>query len=126
MRLRIRGYCEYGISNEFDASRGHDATLTCGCPDRSDLPRMSDTPVTKKPAVFSIASILSIVAAIGSFMTGAIFGLILAIVAIFFGFFGVLMSLAPSRRGGIVSVLALIGGVIGIVAAVFKAILWFF
>ena len=79
-----------------------------------------------KPAVFSIASILSIAAALGSFMTGAIFGLILAIVAIFFGFIGVLMSFADSRRGGIVSILAMIGGVLGIVAAVIKAITWIF
>ena len=79
-----------------------------------------------KPAVFSIASILSIAAAFGSFMTVAIFGLILAIVAIFFGFIGVLMSFADSRRGGIVSILAMIGGVLGIVAAVIKAIMWIF
>ena len=79
-----------------------------------------------KPAVFSIASILSIAAAFGSFMTGAIFCLILAIVAIFFGFIGVLMSFADSRRGGIVSILAMIGGVLGIVAAVIKAIMWIF
>lgn len=81
---------------------------------------------SSKPAVFSIASILSIVAAIGSFMTGAILGLILAIVAIFFGFIGVLMSFAESRRGGIVSILAVVGGVLGIVAAVVKAIIWIF
>jgi hypothetical protein len=79
-----------------------------------------------KPAVFSIASILSLVAAIGSFMTGAIFGLVLAVVAIFFGVVGVLMSFADSRRGGIISVLAVIGGVLGIVAAVIKAIIWIF
>ena len=81
---------------------------------------------SKKPAVFSIASILSIAAAIGSFMTGAFFGLILAILAILFGFIGVIMSFADSRRGGIVSILAVSGGVLGIVAAVIKAFLWFF
>jgi hypothetical protein len=81
---------------------------------------------SSKPAVFSIASILSIAAAIGSFMTGAFFGLILAIVAIFFGFIGVLMSFAESRRGGIVSILAVVGGVLGIVAAVIKAVMWIF
>lgn len=59
-------------------------------------------------------------------MTGAFFGLILAIVAIFFGIVGVLMSFAESRRGGLMSVLAVIGGVIGIVAAVIKAIMWIF
>ncbi len=87
---------------------------------------MSDSPKSRKPAVFSIASILSILAAIGSFMTGAILGLVLAIVAIFFGFIGVLMAFAESRRGGILSLFAVIGGVLGIVAAVIKAIMWIF
>ena len=81
---------------------------------------------SSKPAVFSIASILSLAAAIGSFMTGAIFGLVLAIVAIFFGVIGVLMSFAESRRGGIISILAVVGGVLGIVAAVIKAVMWIF
>ena len=81
---------------------------------------------SRNPAVFSIASLLSLAAAIGSFMTGAFFGLILAIVAIFFGIVGVIMSFAESRRGGLISILAMIGGVIGIVAAVIKAIMWIF
>ncbi len=81
---------------------------------------------SSKPAVFSIASILSIAAAIGSFMAGAIMGLVLAVVAILFGAIGVLMSFSASRRGGIVSILAVVGGVLGIVAAVVKAILWIF
>jgi len=81
---------------------------------------------SSKPAVFSIASILSIAAVIGSFMTGAILGLVLAVVAILFGIIGVLMSVAESRRGGIISILAVIGGIVGIVAAVIKAIIWIF
>ena len=52
---------------------------------------MSDLPQPKKSAVFTIASILSILAAIGSFMTGAILGMVLAVVAIFFGVIGVVM-----------------------------------
>ena len=87
---------------------------------------MSDVPQPNKSAVFTIASILSILAAIGSFMTGAFLGMILAIVAIFFGVIGVVMSAAKSRRGGFLSTLAIIFGVIGIVAAVIKAILWIF
>jgi hypothetical protein len=59
-------------------------------------------------------------------MTGAVLGLVLAIVAIFFGLIGVILSFSASRRGGIISILAVIGGLLGIVAAVIKAILWIF
>lgn len=83
------------------------------------------TAVSQKPsATFSIASILAVLAAIFSFTSGAILGLILALVAIFFGLIGVVMALAPSRRGGIASTFAVIAGVVGIVAALVKAIIW--
>ena len=81
---------------------------------------------SSKPAVFSIASILSIAAAIGSFMTGAVLGLVLAVLAIVLGLIGVLLSFSASRRGGIISILAVLGGFIGIIAAVIKAIMWLF
>jgi hypothetical protein len=87
---------------------------------------MSETPSTRPSPIFSIASVLSIVCAIGSFMSGAILGLILAVLAIVFGSFGTLLSLSPHRRGGVMSTFAMVAGIIGIVAAVFKAILWFF
>ncbi len=84
---------------------------------------MSDRPSSP---VFSIASILSVICAIGSFTTGAIFGLILAFLAILFGSLGALFSLSPHRRGGFLSTFAMILGFIGVVAAVFKAIIYFF
>ncbi len=84
---------------------------------------MSDS---KPSPIFSIASILSVVCAVGSFMTGAIFGLVLAVLAILLGSFGALLSLSPHRRGGVLSTFAMVAGVIGIVAAVFKAIFFFF
>jgi hypothetical protein len=87
---------------------------------------MSESPSTRPSPIFSIASVLSIVCAIGSFMSGAILGLILAVLAIVFGSFGTLLSLSPHRRGGVMSTFAMVAGIIGIVAAVFKAILWFF
>lgn len=59
-------------------------------------------------------------------MSGAILGLILAVLAIVFGSFGTLLSLSPHRRGGVMSTFAMVAGIIGIVAAVIKAILWFF
>lgn len=75
-------------------------------------------------AAFSIPSILSIVAAIFSFKVGAFFGLLLAGVAIVMGIIGVLLALSPGKRGGIFSVLGVGGGLIGIIAAVIKAIMW--
>jgi len=77
-------------------------------------------------ATFSIASIIAILAAIFSFTTNAFFGMVLAVVAIVFGLFGVLLALSPARRGGIASILAVIAGCLGIVAAVIKAIMWLF
>ena len=77
----------------------------------------------EKPAAFSIPSILAIVAAIGSFMTEAFLGMILAIAAIVCGLIGVLLSLSPRVRGGIVSVMSILAGAIGIIAAVIKLIL---
>lgn len=75
-------------------------------------------------AVFSIPSILAVLAAIFSFKAGAFFGLVLAGVAIVFGLIGVLLALSPSRRGGIFSLFGVVGGLVGIIAAVIKAVLW--
>lgn len=80
------------------------------------------TPVTGNS--FSIPSLISVAAAIGSFMTGATFGLILAVVAILFGILGVVISLSPVKRGGIASTFGIMAGAIGIIAAIIKAIMW--
>jgi hypothetical protein len=77
-----------------------------------------------KAAKFSIPSIIALVAAILSFTTGAVAGLVLALIAIFFGLLGVMLSFSSSRRGGIVSTLSLLAGFLGIVAAAIKAIAW--
>jgi hypothetical protein len=77
----------------------------------------------EKPASFSIPSILAIVAAIGSFMTGAGWGMLLAIAAIILGGIGVLLSLSPRVRGGVISAFSIVAGAIGIIAAVIKLIL---
>src|SRR4051794_9129899 len=57
------------------------------------------------PPHYSIPSILAIVAAAGSFMTGAALGFILAIAAIVLGVIGLLLALMPSTRGGIISLI---------------------
>jgi hypothetical protein len=77
-------------------------------------------------ASFSIPSIISLLAAIGSFMTGAFFGMVLAVIAILFGILGVVMSLAPAKRGGVISTFGIGAGLIGIIAAVIKAGMWIF
>ena len=75
-------------------------------------------------AAFSIPSILAVVAAILSFKVGAFFGFVLAGVAILMGVIGVVLSLSPGKRGGIFSVIGVLGGAVGIVAAVIKAVMW--
>ncbi len=79
-----------------------------------------------RAAKFSIFSIIALVAAILSFTTGALWGFILAGVAIFCGLIGVALSFSSSTRGGVVSSISLLAGFIGIIAAVIKAIAWLF
>ena len=70
----------------------------------------------------TIAAIIAIVSAIASFRTGAFWGLILAIVAVVAGALGMLIAASPRRRGGIVSLLAMLAGVIALVRAVMVAV----
>lgn len=71
-------------------------------------------------AAFSIPSIIAVIAAIFSFRLEAFGGFVLACVAIGFGLLGLLLSLSPSVRGGIISFVGIIAGLIGIIAAIFK------
>jgi hypothetical protein len=73
---------------------------------------------------FSLPSVIAIAAAIGSFFVGAFGGFVLSLVAIAFGIIGVILSLAPSVRGGFISILSLIVAAIGIIVAVIKAVVW--
>jgi hypothetical protein len=73
---------------------------------------------------FSIPSILAIIAAILSFSFGPILGLIFAALALIFGVMGIFLALAPRTRGGGLSILAVILSVIGVIAAIIKAIIW--
>ena len=70
---------------------------------------------------FSLPSLIAIGAAVGCFAVGGVGGFILAIVASFFGVFGVSVALLPSVRGGLVSIIALLAGVAGIIVAIFRA-----
>ncbi len=82
-----------------------------------------ETGTTTKPH-FSIPSLIAIGAAIASFYVGALGGFILAIVAVVFGLIGLLLSMAPSVRGGFISILSLFLAVIGIIAAIIKFFRW--
>jgi hypothetical protein len=46
--------------------------------------------------------------------------LVLAIAAIVLGAIGVLLALMPHVRGGIISMISIVAGLIGIIAAVFR------
>ncbi len=82
------------------------------------------TPATR--ASFSLPSIIALVTAIGSFMSGAFLGFVLALIAIFFGIVGVVLSLAPAKRGGVISFFGVGVGLLGIIAAAVKAVMWMF
>ena len=79
---------------------------------------------TREAAKFSVPSIIAIVAAIASFPVGALFGFLLAIVAVIFGAIGIILSLSPRVRGGVISTLAIFAGMLGILAAVVKGVTW--
>ena len=79
---------------------------------------------TREAAKFSIPSIIAIVAAIASFPVGAFFGFLLAIIAVIFGAIGLILSLSPRVRGGVVSTLAIFAGMLGLLAALVKGVTW--
>ncbi len=72
---------------------------------------------------FSIPSLIAIGAAIASFFVGALGGFILALIAIAFGVLGVLLSLAPSVRGGFISIFSMLIGAVAIIVAIIKAVI---
>ncbi|MGH7940182.1 MAG: hypothetical protein ACREE6_02245 [Limisphaerales bacterium] len=82
---------------------------------------MQATAARNKPH-FSIPSIIAIAAAIACCFVRPATGFALAIVAIIFGAIGLLLSLAPSVRGGLTSIFSFILAAIGIVVAILKAI----
>lgn len=79
---------------------------------------------TRAAAKFSIPSIIAIIAAIASFPVGAFFGFLLAMVAVIFGAIGIVLSFSSRVRGGVVSTLAILAGMLGIVAALVKGVTW--
>ena len=79
---------------------------------------------TKTQAKFSIPSIIAIICAAASFASGAFFGFVLAMVAVVFGAIGFFLAFSSRVRGGMLSTLAVLAGILGLVAAVVKGIAW--
>jgi hypothetical protein len=72
---------------------------------------------------YSVPSILAVIAAIGSFFVGAGWGFVLALCAMVLGLIGLVIAISPRVRGGFISLVSIIAGLIGILAAIVKLIL---
>ncbi len=75
-------------------------------------------------AYSSLASLLSVGLAVGSFYTGPAAGFMLALVAIAFGIVGMVLSQSPQERRTIVGMFALGLGILGILIALTRAVAW--
>ena len=78
-----------------------------------------DRPNGLHPA-FSIVSILAVIAAVLSFTTGPGVSLLMAIGAIVLGALGMLIAILPGKRGGVVSILSMIAGLLGVFVAIIR------
>jgi phage-related protein len=73
-------------------------------------------------AHFSIPSLIALVSAIASFAVSPGAGFLLAVVAVVAGVLGIVLSMSPNIRGGLVSMFSLIVAAIGIVVAIARAL----
>jgi hypothetical protein len=73
--------------------------------------------------VFSAFSIIAVLAAVGAlFVNGGGLTLLLAIVAIIFGLLGMVVAFLPSRRGGIMSFIAVGVGLLAVIIAIVRLV----
>jgi hypothetical protein len=90
-------------------------------PDRGSLEDRRVVPTEMAPRVRSTASLIAIACALGSFVLAAkgreMLALLCAVLAIGGGFLGGLRALSPRVSGGLISIFAIVLGVIGIVVA---------
>lgn len=85
-----------------------------------------DGPIAYRPGR-SVPSILSIVCALGSFFVhSGVFGLLLAVAAVALGAVGFFLAASPRVSGGILSLVAIVLGLIGTVFAVLRGIMHLF
>ena len=89
--------------------------------DRGSLEDRRIIPTAMAPQVRSTVSLIAIVCAIGSFVLAAkgreMLALLCAVLAIGGGFLGGLRALSPRVSGGLISLLAIVLGVIGIIVS---------
>jgi len=89
--------------------------------DRGSLEDRRIIPTEMAPQVRSTVSLIAIVCAIGSFVLAAkgreMLALLCAVLAIGGGFLGGLRALSPRVSGGLISLLAIVLGVIGIIVS---------
>ena len=78
--------------------------------------------VPARRAQFSGASLVAVVTAVVSFFLSAGWGMLLAGVAIIAGVIGFALAIAPGVRGGIASILSIIGGGGAVVVALIKLV----
>lgn len=72
-------------------------------------------------AKFSIPSLVAIGCAVAAFFDTGL-GFVFAIAAIIFGLIGVVVAISPARRGGIMSAIAVVAGVVAAIAAILSLI----
>lgn len=83
--------------------------------------------MSEQKASFSIPSLIALAASVLIFVVhNGFLVFLLAGVAIVFGILGIILSLSPRVRGGIVSFLGIGAGLIGVIIAVVKLIQWIF
>ena len=75
-------------------------------------------------ASYSVPSIIAIISAAASWFVSAGWSIFLAVLALLFGAIGVVMSIHPAKRGGVLSIVAIILGalamLVSIIAVIFK------
>lgn len=73
-------------------------------------------------ASYSVASIIAIVCAIAAWVVSAGWSILLAIVAIIAGLIGAAAAISPNKRGGVMSIIAILIGLIAIVVSIIALI----
>ena len=70
----------------------------------------------------SVPAVVAIIAAIASFFVAPLWSFILAIVAVIGGALGFLAAASPRVSGGIISIIAIVVGVLALIGAIFRAV----
>jgi hypothetical protein len=82
------------------------------------------TDLSTRPAgaSYSVPSIIAIISAMAAWFVGAWFSILLAIVAVAAGAIGVVISIHPAKRGGVLSAVAIALGVLAILVGIIRIV----